>query len=73
MRLRRHSDDRTSERSGYIGDHADKLSRIAPLPHDEDERPRREDMHYGSTIFSRPWWAETLPRFLRGGKRKPRR
>jgi hypothetical protein len=39
MKLRRRADQK---RTGYVGDHADKLSRIRPLPHDEDERPRRD-------------------------------
>ena len=54
--------------TGYVGDHADKLSRIRPLAHDEDERPRREDMTYGETIFNRA--VVPLPRFLRGRRKK---
>jgi hypothetical protein len=72
MRLRRHGGSR-SEATGYVGDHADKLSRVAPIPHDEDERPRREDMHYGRTVFNSPWWAEALSSFLRRGKKRPPR
>jgi hypothetical protein len=59
--------DPTDQR--HVGDHADKLSRIRPLAHDEDERPSREDRGYGQTIFSRP--PVPLPRFLTG-RRKPR-
>ena len=56
--------------SGYVGDHADKLSRIAPIAHDDDERPTREDQRYGETLFNRA--PVPLPRLLRrGGKRKP--
>jgi hypothetical protein len=69
MRLRRHG-DRRSEGTGYVGDHADKLSRIAPIPHADDERPRHEDMEYGRTVFSSPWWAEALPGFLRRRKKR---
>ena len=65
--------DRPSEGTGYVGDHADKLSRIAPMPQDEDERSRREDMQSGRTVFNSPWWAEALPRFLRGGTKRARR
>jgi hypothetical protein len=54
--------------TGYVGDHADKLHRIRPLPHDEDERPSREDKDYGRTIFTRP--PVPLPRFLRGRKNR---
>jgi hypothetical protein len=65
MKLRRRADERPT---GYVGDHADKLSRIPPLSHDEDGRPSREDRDYGQTIFTRP--PVPLPRFLRGGKKR---
>jgi hypothetical protein len=65
MKLRRRADEKPT---GYVGDHADKLSRIPPLSHDEDERPSREDRDYGQTIFTRP--PVPLPRFLRGGKKR---
>jgi hypothetical protein len=64
MKLRRRADQKLT---GYVGDHADKLSRIPTLPHDEDERPRREERDYGQTIFSRP--PVPLPRFFRGGRK----
>ena len=48
MKLRR---SRIEKPTGYVGDYADKLSRIRPLDHDEDERPRREDLTYGETIL----------------------
>jgi len=51
-----------------VGDHADKLSRIRPIAHDDDdERPSREDRDYGQTIFTRG--VVPVPRFLRGKKR----
>jgi hypothetical protein len=52
----------------------DEAGKPSPRPlvaHDDDERPSREDMNYGSTIFTRP--TVPLPRFLRGGKKKPSR
>jgi hypothetical protein len=49
-------------------DEAGKLSHMPSIAHDDDERPSREDMNYGSTIFSRP--TVPLPRFLSGGKKK---
>jgi hypothetical protein len=52
---------------GLVGDHADKLSRIRPIAHDDDERPTREDRDYGQTIFTRA--AMPLPRFLTGRKK----
>ncbi len=51
-----------------VGDHADKLSRIRPIAHDEDDRPRREDREYGQTIFTRS--PVPLPRFLKGKKKR---
>jgi hypothetical protein len=65
VKLRR---SRNESPTGYVGDHADKLSRIRPLAHDEDERPRREDRDYGQTIFTRP--PVPLPRFLTGRRKK---
>jgi hypothetical protein len=65
MKLRRRPDEKPT---GYVGDHADKLSRIPGLPHDEDERPSCEDREYGQTIFTR--LPVPLPRFLRGGKKR---
>lgn len=68
MKLRRH-DEPDPKPTGYVGDHADKLSHIPPVQHDEDERPTREDQHYGETLFNRA--PVPLPRiFRRGGRRK---
>ena len=53
---------------GYVGDHADKLGHVRPMPHDDDERASREDRDYGNTIFTRS--PVPLPRFL-GGKKRP--
>jgi hypothetical protein len=52
----------------YVGDHTDKLSRIRPIAHDDDERQSREDQRYGETLFNRS--PVPLPRVFRGGKRK---
>jgi hypothetical protein len=51
-------------------DNASRLSGIPRVPHDDDERPSREDVNYGQTIFTRP--VVPLPRWLSGGKRKKR-
>jgi hypothetical protein len=58
--------------TGYVGDHADKLSHVRPLGlDDDDERPSREDRDYGQTIFTRG--TVPLPRFLRPkASRRPR-
>jgi hypothetical protein len=46
----------------------ERLSKMRPMAHDEDERPSREDRGYGETIFTRP--PVPLPRFLSGRKKK---
>ena len=49
-------------------------SRLAGIPvitHDEDERPRREDLSYGETIFNRG--VVPLPRFLTRRRRAQER
>ena len=45
----------------------DRLGGVRALTHDEDERPSREDLTYGETIFNRG--VVPLPRFLRGRRR----
>jgi hypothetical protein len=45
----------------------DRLGKVRPLAHDEDERPSREDRGYGETIFTRP--PVPLPRWLRRRKK----
>jgi hypothetical protein len=45
-----------------------RLTDVRAVPHDDDERPSREDRHYGQTIFTRP--PVPLPRWLRGRKKK---
>jgi hypothetical protein len=54
--------------TGYVGDHADTLGHVRKLPHEEDERPTREDKDYGQTIFTRPHIGLVPGR--RGGKKK---
>ena len=50
----------------YVGDHTDKLSRIRPIAHDDDnERQSREDQHYGETLFNRS--PVPMPRLFRRG------
>jgi hypothetical protein len=66
MKLRRSGDEPDPPR--LVGDHADKLSRVPALAHDDDERPSREDLDYGGTLFNRS--PIPLPRFLTGKKRR---
>ncbi len=44
-----------------------RLGGMRALAHDDDERPSREDLTYGETIFNRG--VVPLPRFLRGRRR----
>ena len=44
-----------------------RLAGIRALAHDDEERPSREDLTYGETIFNRG--VVPLPRFLRGRRR----
>ena len=45
-----------------------RLSGVRAVSHDEDERPCREDLSYGETIFNRA--AVPLPRFLTGRRKR---
>lgn len=66
---------RRSEKSAVAGptgpaeEGGDRLTGMKPLAHDDDERPRREDLNYGQTLFTRS--PVPLPRWLRGRKQKP--
>jgi hypothetical protein len=51
-------------------DTASRLSGVRGLPHDDGERPSREDADYGQTIFTRG--TVPLPRWLGGRKRGKR-
>jgi hypothetical protein len=65
----RGSSDGTESRPEADGEvRTDRLGGVRALPRDEDERPSREDMDYGHTIFTRR--PVPLPRWLGGGKRK---
>jgi hypothetical protein len=48
-----------------------RLGGIRGLPHDDDERPSREDAAYGQTIFTHG--TVPLPRWLVRSPRKKRR
>ena len=52
------------EHHGYVGDHTDRLSKIRPHVHDDDDdRPNREDKApLTSQLFNSP---VPLPRFLK--------
>jgi hypothetical protein len=71
MRLRK--DNRAPEpATGYVGDHADKLSRIRPVFHDEDERQSAADRETYHTPFQSKLSPVELPRWLKPRKPKNR-
>ena len=66
--LRRSKDGKETRPSADADEGGPRLGGIAPMSHDDDERPRREDMDYGQTIFTRR--PVPLPRWLRGRRDK---
>ena len=74
MKFRRSSTAKSPpEPTGYVGDHADRLSRVSGLHHEDDERPSREDSDYGHTLFTRGARPVPMPRFLLSKKNRPPR
>ena len=65
MKLRRPRADATPP-TVYVGDHIDKLSRLAAIAHDEDEAQSREDKLYGQPILERV--LDPLPKLFRRGR-----
>ena len=65
MKLRRPRAEATPP-TVYVGDHIDKLSRIAAIAHDDDEAQSREDKLYGEPMLERV--LVPLPKLLRRGK-----
>ena len=53
MKLRKHRERDAKRPTVYVGDYTDRLSRIPPVAHDDDERQTREDLRYGETLFNR--------------------
>jgi len=53
MKLLRKNKEPDAGPTVYVGDHTDKLMRIRPIFHDEDERQSREDLHYCESLFER--------------------
>ena len=68
MRLRRAREE-PPRPTIYVGDYTHKLTRIAPLAHDDDnERQCREDKEYGKRLFGE--LPVPLPRFLTGARKR---
>jgi hypothetical protein len=66
--MRRLRPKKEPPRKVYVGSHEDKLSRLAPLHADPDDRPTREDLEGHGSPFDFP---VPVPRiFLRRRRRK---
>jgi hypothetical protein len=71
MRLRKN--DRAPEpATGYVGDHADKLSRVRPIAHDEDERQSAADRDTYHSPLKSLFEPVDYPRWLKPRKSKQR-
>ena len=69
MRLRRnHPEPETT--AGYVGDHADKLSRVRPILHDEDERQSMADRSTYHSPLQSLFEPVPMPRWLKPRKSK---
>jgi hypothetical protein len=68
MRPRRKPADQAP--SGYVGDHADKLSHVPPLAHDDDERQSGQDREAYRTLFTNAAEPVRYPRWLRPRRRR---
>jgi hypothetical protein len=71
MRLRK-NDPAPEPATGYVGDHADKLSRVRPVFHDEDERQSTADRSTYHNPLASLYEPVPLPRWLKPRKSKKR-
>jgi hypothetical protein len=71
MRLRR-NDAAPEPTEGHVGDHADKLSGVRPIFHDEDERQSTEDRGTYHNPLQSIYEPVPLPRWLKPRKSKQR-
>ena len=73
MRLRRHSAESSSPATGYVGDHADKLGRVRPMGHDEDERQSTQDRDTYHSPIESIFEPVPFPRWLQPRRRRRKR
>ena len=71
MRLRKNDPDPGAS-TGYVGDHADKLSRVRPVFHDEDERQSAADRGTYHSPLKSLFEPVDYPRWLKPRKSKKR-
>jgi hypothetical protein len=69
MRLRR-NDPPPEPAEGLVGDHADKLSHVRPIFHDEDERQSAADRSTYHNPLQSFYAPVPLPRWLKPRKSK---
>jgi hypothetical protein len=67
--MRRLRSKKQPTRTVYVGSHEDKLSRLAPLHADPDERPTREDREGHES----PFIPVPLPRILQPRRHRKKR
>jgi hypothetical protein len=58
--------------TGYVGDHADKLSGVRPIFHDDDERQSTADRSTYHSPLQSLYEPVPLPRWLKPRKSKKR-
>jgi hypothetical protein len=58
--------------AGLVGDHADKLSHVRPIVHDEDERQSAGDRGADRSPFQSAFEPVPLPKWLKPRKPKQR-
>jgi hypothetical protein len=71
MRLRK-DDPAPEPATGYVGDHADKLSRVRPVFHDDDERQSTADRGTYHSPLQSIYAPVPLPKWLKPRKSKKR-
>jgi hypothetical protein len=71
MRLRK-DDPAPEPAAGFVGDHADKLSRIRPVFHDDDERQSTADRSTYHSPLQSIYAPVPLPKWLKPRKSKKR-
>jgi hypothetical protein len=59
--------------TGHVGDHADKLGRVRPIPHDEDERQSTQDRGTYHSPIESIFEPVPLPDWLRPRRQRRRK
>jgi hypothetical protein len=72
MRLRRKQPQQPPA-TGYVGDHADKLGRVRPMGHDEDERQSTQDRDTYHSPIESIFQPVPFPKWLAPRRRRRKR